>query len=64
MVTAGYEVGLKSSMDDMDWAREWSPNIVRRLEEACSETLLAPGFPAEILDDEAEAAGREVGRSN
>jgi len=44
--------------------REWSPNIVRRLEEACSETLLAPGFPAEIIDDEAEAAGREVGRSN
>ena len=41
-------------------AREWSPNIVRRLEEACGERLLAPGFPAEIADDEAEAPGHEV----
>ena len=41
--------------------REWSPNVVRRLEEACGERLLAPGFPAEIVDDEAEAPGYEVG---
>ncbi len=40
--------------------REWSPNIVRRLEEACGERLLAPGFPAGIVDDEAEAPGYEV----
>ena len=40
--------------------REWSPNIVRRLEEACGERLLAPGFPAEIVDHEAEAPGCEV----
>jgi 3-hydroxyisobutyrate dehydrogenase len=41
-------------------AREWSPNIVRRLEEACAEQLLAPGFPAEILDLVPEQPGREV----
>ena len=40
--------------------REWSPNIVRRLEERCSEKLLAPGFPSEIEDDEPEVIGEEV----
>ncbi len=40
--------------------REWSPNIIRRLEEAVGTQVLAPGFPAEILDDEPEAPGREV----
>ena len=41
-------------------AREWSPNIVRRLEEACGTELLAPGFPAEMTDDEPEAPGYEI----
>lgn len=41
-------------------AREWSPNIIRRLEEACDVSILAPGFPAEILDDEPEETGYEV----
>ncbi len=41
-------------------AREWSPNIVKRLEEACATDLLAPGFPAEIFDDEPEEPGYEV----
>ena len=41
-------------------SREWSPSIVRRLEEACGQRLLAPGFPAEIVDDEAEEPGHEV----
>ncbi|MEM7225372.1 MAG: NAD(P)-dependent oxidoreductase [Pseudomonadota bacterium] len=41
-------------------AREWSPNIVRRLEEACGAELVAPGFPEEILDDEPEEPGHEV----
>ena len=41
-------------------AREWSPNIVRRLEESCGIKVLAPGFPSEIIDDEPEEAGREV----
>ncbi|NKC12010.1 MAG: NAD-binding protein [Gammaproteobacteria bacterium] len=40
--------------------REWSPNIVRRLEDACGVPILAPGFPAEIVDDEPEAPGYEV----
>ncbi len=41
-------------------AREWSPNIIRRLEERCGKTVLAPGFPAEISDDEPEQGGYEV----
>ncbi|GIT49533.1 MAG: hypothetical protein Ct9H300mP14_14610 [Gammaproteobacteria bacterium] len=44
--------------------REWSPNIVRRLEEACNERLLAPGFPEEIVDNEPESAGFEVNRTH
>ena len=40
--------------------REWSPNIVRRLEEQCSTTIHAPGFPAEMTDDEKEVPGFEV----
>ena len=41
-------------------AREWSPNIVKRLEEECGAEILAPGFPAEIEDDEPEVPGYEV----
>ena len=41
-------------------AREWSPNIVRRLEEACGIEIRAPGFPAEMVDDEPEQPGYEV----
>ena len=40
--------------------REWSTNIVRRLEEACGDQLRAPGFPAELVDDESESPGYEV----
>jgi 3-hydroxyisobutyrate dehydrogenase len=40
--------------------RAWSPGIVRRLEDACGTELLAPGFPAEMVDDEPEEPGREV----
>ncbi len=40
--------------------REWSPNIVKRIEEACGAELLAPGFPAEMVDDEPEEPGYEV----
>mgnify|MGYP001258770047 CR=1 FL=1 len=32
--------------------REWSPNIIRRLEQATGLTVTAAGFPAEIVDDE------------
>ena len=40
--------------------REWSPNVIRRLEEAVGTEILAPGFPAELVDDEAEEPGYEV----
>jgi len=40
--------------------REWSPNIIKRLEEACNTEILAPGFPAEMTDDEPEEPGYEV----
>ena len=43
--------------------REWSPNIIRRLEEANDVKILAPGFPAEMTDDEPEAEGYEVNAS-
>ena len=40
--------------------REWSPNIIRRLEEAMGLDISAPGFPDEMVDDEPEEAGHEV----
>ncbi len=40
--------------------REWSPNVVQRWEEATGTSVLAPGFPAQMIDDEPEAPGREV----
>ena len=39
---------------------EWSPAIVRRLEDATGIKILAPGFPPEMLDDEPEEPGYEV----
>lgn len=41
-------------------AREYSPNIIRRLEEATGLDIRAPGFPPEMLDDEPEEPGYEV----
>lgn len=43
-------------------AREWSPNIIKRLEEACNVDILAPGFPPEMIDDEPEVPGYEIKR--
>jgi 3-hydroxyisobutyrate dehydrogenase len=40
--------------------RELSPNIIRRLEEACSVRVLGEGFPATMVDDQPKAAGYEV----
>ena len=40
--------------------REHSPNIIRRLEEACGVRVLAPGFPAEMVDHQPPARGAEV----
>ena len=48
-------------------AREHSPNIIRRLEEACGVRVLGKGFPAQISDSEPKVAGYEVvprGRSH
>ena len=41
-------------------AREGSPNIIKRLEEACGFEVLASGFPAQMVDDEPEEKGYEV----
>ena len=40
--------------------RELSPNIIKRLEEATGLDVTAPGFPAEMVDDEPEEPGAEV----
>ena len=41
-------------------ARELSPNIIRRLEDACGMQVRGENFPAKIVDGEAPAAGYEV----
>jgi len=40
--------------------RAQSDDIIRRLEEATGLSILAPGFPAELLDEEPPATGYEV----
>lgn len=40
--------------------RELSPNIIRRLEDATGLEILAPGFPAQLCDDEPEEPGYEI----
>lgn len=40
--------------------RELSPNIIKRLEETTGLDVTAPGFPAEMTDDEPEERGGEV----
>jgi 3-hydroxyisobutyrate dehydrogenase len=40
--------------------REFSPNIIRRLEDACGIRVLGRGFPAHITDQEPEQRGYEV----
>lgn len=40
--------------------RELSPNVIKRLEDATGLDIRAPGFPAEMLDDEPEEPGYEV----
>lgn len=41
-------------------SRELSPNIIKRLEEATGLDIRAPGFPAQMTDDEPEEPGYEV----
>ena len=40
--------------------REFSPNIIRRIEEPAGLDVRADGFPDEIIDDEPEEAGYEI----
>ena len=40
--------------------REFSPNIIRRLEEPLGVRVLGEGFPAQIVDDEPKVPGYEV----
>ncbi len=40
--------------------RELSPNIIRRLEDACQVSVLGEGFPATLVDDQPKAIGTEV----
>lgn len=40
--------------------REWSPNIIKRLEEATGLNINASGFPPEMVDTEPEEPGAEV----
>ena len=40
--------------------REHSPNIIRRLEEACGVRVLGEGFPPKMVDDEPKIPGSEV----
>ena len=41
-------------------SREWSSNIIRRLEDACKIKILASGFPDQMVDNEPEEKGKEV----
>jgi 3-hydroxyisobutyrate dehydrogenase len=41
-------------------ARELSPNIIRRLEDACGVRVLGAGFPAQMVDEEPKVPGYEV----
>jgi len=41
-------------------SRELSPNIIKRLEDDNDVSVLASGFPADIVDDEPEEPGYEV----
>ena len=41
-------------------SNEFSPNIIKRLEESTGLNITAPGFPDEIIDDEPEEKGYEV----
>jgi len=40
--------------------REWSSNIIRRLEDACDVKVLGTGFPPLMVDDESEEPGAEI----
>ena len=41
-------------------ARAFSPDIIRRLEDACGVRVLGEGFPEQMVDDEPKVPGYEV----
>ena len=41
-------------------ADEWSPNVIRRLEEQSGRSVLAPGFSPELEDHAPRVRGAEV----
>lgn len=53
-------VSLFQEANDAFGPREHSPNIIRRYEEPTGLDIRAPGFPAEMVDDEPAARGTEV----
>ena len=63
MVSGKYKVRILWDLKDgarRYGPREFSPNIIKRLEEACAIDVLGEGFPAQIVDEEPEAPGYEV----
>jgi len=54
------QVILNGSRDINFTMRAQSDDIIRRLEEATGLDITAPGFPAEMTDDEPEEPGYEV----
>ena len=40
--------------------RKWSPNVIRRLEDATGVDVQAPGSPARLVDTDPPAPGREL----
>ena len=53
-------LGIFKDGQDRFGPRELSPNIIKRLEEACDVQILGTGFPPEMIDDEPEEPGYEV----
>ncbi len=53
-------VQLFEEANEVYGPREHSPNIIRRYEDPTGLDIRAPGFPAEIVDDEPPERGREV----
>ena len=60
--TGNESVGIEIFRDGVEryGPREWSLNIIRRFEDETGLEIPAPGFPAEMTDDEPEAPGYEV----
>lgn len=53
-------INIFQDAQDRYGPREWSPNVIKRLEDATGLSIQAAGFPPEILDNEPETPGEEV----